>query len=280
MLKIKKTNLVMTVIFTLALYSSWVYAGGYSWTDKDGVRHSSDLSPSEYMKQKKKASQQTDDELSPEVTQTLFNKKRKPVSPEPEPETGAKKAPIAPDDENKQAVQPPSKSEYHQTKQKITPSPKDRTPAKKQVVQPPSKSETPLKKDKSTAPLKPKEVKTHKKKAVLPPVQAVQPTPAPPQPLSRKRISFYKNQIARLKELIKSQEKLIAEDVRTIGLIENRINQIKHTQGPKSDRLKNELRQSEKSLPAAKNRLKSDVRELQVLQSNVNNYQLKLKSAR
>jgi hypothetical protein len=103
---------------------------------------------------------------------------------------------------------------------------------------------------------------------------------APHEPLSRERISFYKNQLARLKELIKSQEKLIAEDVRTIGLIENRINQIKHTQGPKSDRLKNELRQSKKTLETAKNRLKSDVRELQLLQSHVKNYHVKLKSAR
>jgi len=270
MLKIKKTNLVITVIFTLVLYNSWVYAGGYSWTDKNGVRHSSDLSPSEYMEQQKKASQPTDDELSPEVTQTLFNKKRKPVSPEPE--IGAKKAPIAPDDKNKQVIKPPPKSEYPQTKQKITPPPKDTIPAKK--------SETPLQKDESTVPLKPEAVGTHKKKPVPPPVQTVKPMQAPQEPLSRERISFYKNQIARLKELIKSQEKLIAEDVRTIGLIESRINQIKHTQGPKSDRLKNELQQSEKSLPAAKNRLKSDVRELQVLQSNVNNYQRKLKSAR
>ena len=219
----KNVNLILAVIFTMALYTSCVYAGGYSWTDKNGVRHSSDLPPSEYMKQKQKenASLQGIDELPPEVTQTLLDKQGKHAAPE----IDANKAPIVPDAENKQTV------------------------------------------------------KTQKKKVVPSPAQTVKPTQVLPEPPPKKRIGFYKNQLARLKELIKSQEELIAEDVRTIGLIENRINQIKNIQAPKSDRLKNEFQQSEKSLLAAKNRLKADVRELQVLQSNANNYQLKLKSA-
>ncbi len=224
----KKANLVLAAILTLALFTSWVYAGGYSWIDKDGVRHSSDQPPSEYMKQKIKASQQADDELPPEVTRTLFNPRRKYVVPD----INANQIPPAPDDE------------------------------KKQPIKPLPKSKTLLKKDKT--------------KVVPLPAQTVKPIPELPQ---EGRVSFYKNQLARLKELIKSQEELIVEDVRTIGLIETRINQIQIIQGSKSDRLKNELRQSEKSLEAAKIRLKSDVRELQVLKSNVNNYQLKLESA-
>ena len=250
----KKANFVIAVIITLALNTSWAYAGRYSWIDKDGVRHSSDQPPSEYMKQKTKASQQADDELPPEVTQTLFNPKRKYVVPD----INANQIPPAPDDEIKQTVKSPPEYEYPETKQKTTSPPKD----------------------KNTIPLKPKVIETHKKRAVPPPAQTLKPMPVSPKPVSKERISFYQNQLVRLKELIKSQEELIAEDVRTIGLIENRINQIKHTQGPKSDRLKNELKQSKKSLIAAKNRLKSDVRELQFLQSNVNNYQFKLKSAR
>ncbi len=245
----KNINLILAVIVTLVLYmyTPCVHAGAYSWTDKDGVRHSSDLPPSEYMKQKQKekASLQGVDELPPEVTQTLLDKKGKNTAPE----IDANKAPIAPDAINKQTVK----------------------------TQP--KYEMPLNKEKSMAPPKPQAVETQKKYVIPSPAQTVKPTPVLPEPLTKERISFYKNQLAKLKELIKSQEELIAEDVRTIGLIENRINQIKSIQGPKSDRLKNEFQQSEKSLVAAKNRLKTDVRELQVLQSNVNNYQLKLKSA-
>jgi len=239
MLKMKNVNLILAVIVTLVLfiYTPCVYAGGYSWPDKDGVRHSPDLPPSEYMRQKQKekekASLQGVDELPPEVPQTLSDKQGKPSASK----IDVNKAPIAPD------------------------------------------AEMPLNKEKSTAPPKAQAVETQKKEVVPSPAQTVKPTQVLPEPSQKKRIGFYKNQLARLKELIKSQEELIAEDVRTIGLIENRINQIKNIQGPKSDRLKNEFQQSEKSLVAAKNRLKADVRELQVLQNNVNNYQLKLKSA-
>jgi len=241
----KTINFILAGIFALALCTPWGYAGVYSWTDKNGVRHSSDLSPSEYMKQKKEASPQVEEDLPPEVTQTLFDKKGKPAGPE----TDANTTQIAPE-------------------AKID-----------QTVKPPPKSETPSKIEKSAAPLNPEVVETQPKKVVPPPAPTPEPTPAVTKPPQKKPVSFYKNQLARLKELIKSQEELIAEDVRTIGLIENRIIHIKNIQGPKSDRLKNELQESKKSLQAAKNRLKSDVRELQVLQSNVNTCQLKLKSA-
>jgi len=258
----KKINLILAIILTLALYSPFAYAGAYSWTDQNGVRHSSDVPPSEYMKQQKEVAQPNDDELPPEVTQTLFNKKGTPVVP-------------ATDADKKAPEYKPS-----ETKQNIIPPPGNQTPVKKQAVKSPPKDETTISKPKSTIPPKPQAVETQKKKAVPPPAPTVEPAPVLSQPPTKKRIRFYKNQVARLKELIKSQEELIAEDVRTIGLIENRINHIKAIQGPKSDRLKNELQQSEKSLEAAKSRLKTDVRELQGLQNNVRNYQLKLKPAK
>jgi len=264
MFKTKNVNLILATVFTLALYAPCASAGVYSWTDQNGVRHSSDVPPSEYMKQKKEATPPVDDELSPEVTQTLFNKKGKPAAPETD------------------TNQTPPEYKLPQTKPSITPPPQKETPGKKQAVKPPPKPETPLT-EKSTAPLKAKVTETQIKKPVPPPAPPLNPTLKPaqvhPQPLTRERIRFYRNQVARLKELIHSQEELVAENVRTIGLIENRMNQIKSIRGPKSDRLKDELLQSEKSLEAAKNRLKTDVRELQVLQNNLRNYQLKLKPA-
>lgn len=242
----KLLRLIFVVVWATTFYAPWVSAGKYTWTDKDGVMHSSDMTPEEYREKRREASSQADEELSPEVSQTLFHDKKKTVAPEDIPTFDT--APASEPSPMPQTTAPDAKA-------KPSPTPKPPTHTKESAV------------DSSVEAIP-------KSKAVRP---VLTPTPAPSTP---KPASFYRNQISRIKELIKSQEELIAEDVRIIGLIENRINQMKSIQGPQSERLKIQLREAEKDLEMAKKRLKQDVRELQVLKGNVTQYQYELKSAR
>lgn len=243
---------MFVVILLVAFYASWASAGKYTWTDKDGVKHSSDMTPEEYREKRRKASMQVDEELSPEVSRTLLHDKKKTVDPEDIPTF-----------ENAPASEP---SPIPQTTASDAQAPPSPTPE-------PPKPSPQMKKSAVDTP--PHAVETLPKQKAARPVLTPSPAPSTPKPAS-----FYRNQISRIKELIKSQEELIAEDVRIIGLIEKRINQMKSIQGPQSERLKNQLREAQKDLEMAKKRLKQDARELQVLKGNVTQYQYKLKSAR